>query len=770
LGAPAQLSAVDSRFPFDLLSELPTGGNAFSVLETMQAEATADRFNSGGLNGGGPGGIGSLLGSRRHTRFRVGDVEIGSPTSGAPLLFPEIALWQRVDVSGGLTPVDRNGNGLAISLLPHRPPSKWTGTAEAIASGAPLVAAATATPSPIAQMHQWNRGAIVAGGPIARGAGILFALTSTDSTSIVRSERRLREYARSAFVHLTMVPAAGRELRMLGWVQAGRSADVPQATTQRHVADVTSFHVQSTFEQGPLDDRGVRFFAGYTQQHRHAEDAAASRVVDRLLDGPIPEQLPRNDRTERRWILGTRVSPQDSGSRQRLTLGAEYSASASRELSSGESIVRETVDGIPARVWEFTSPGSESHRHDFTAAAYASDRISLSPALTLDAGVRFELVKGFAEGAATGIAWFTALPRVAVQWEIAAWKSTLFSGYGRSAPQLTHDLLAYGDPAAPVGRVFRWDTAMARGGTLIARVGPGTGADAAFSRIDPQLERPLSDEFVLGLELRTGRASRVRVAGVTRRETSSLQVVNVGVPASGYRLFSVADVNADLVGASDDQQLPVYERLPETFGADRYLLTNPTRDAAVMGAIVISAQVETPRLFFLLGATAAAVVGEGGNRGYRADENDLAVIGELFSNPNASTYARGRLFTDRAYTVKWTTVYRFDREIRVGVIVRYQDGQPFSRIVVVPGLSQGAEAIQAFANGRSRFAFTGTLDLRVQKGLRIGRARLDVLLDVYNVLNMQKEVEENVVTGPDFRTSTAVQPPRALHLGARVKF
>ena len=115
-------------------------------------------------------------------------------------------------------------------------------------------------------------------------------------------------------------------------------------------------------------------------------------------------------------------------------------------------------------------------------------------------------------------------------------------------------------------------------------------------------------------------------------------------------------------------------------------------------------------------------------------------------------------------------LYRLPADIRVGAIARYQDGQPFSRMVVVPGLNQGAEAIQAFANGRSRFAFTGTLDVRLQKGFTAGALRVDAILDAYNLLNMTKEVEEYVVTGPRFRETTAIQPPRAMHLGLRIVF
>jgi len=176
------------------------------------------------------------------------------------------------------------------------------------------------------------------------------------------------------------------------------------------------------------------------------------------------------------------------------------------------------------------------------------------------------------------------------------------------------------------------------------------------------------------------------------------------------------------------------------------------------------------RLFLLFAATASAAEGSGGNPGYGPLENDQDVPGALFVNPNSNSYARGRLFSDRAFTIKWTTVYRFPHDVTAGAIARYQDGQPFSRIVVVSGPYQGVEGIQAYPNGGSRFTFTGTLDLRVQKGFRFDRGRVDAFLDAYNLFTRNNEVEEYVVSGSLFRTPTAIQPPASVHVGVRVSF
>ena len=87
-----------------------------------------------------------------------------------------------------------------------------------------------------------------------------------------------------------------------------------------------------------------------------------------------------------------------------------------------------------------------------------------------------------------------------------------------------------------------------------------------------------------------------------------------------------------------------------------------------------------------------------------------------------------------------------------------------------PGLNQGPEAVRAFDNGGTRFKFTLTLDARLQKGIQVGGSRLDVLLDGYNLLNKEDEIEESQVDGSTWRQITAVQPPRALRAGVRVTF
>jgi hypothetical protein len=724
----------------------------------MHAEITSDRFNSGGLNISAPSRAGGFLASWGQTRYRLGRIDISSTVDGTPLLYPSLTWWHGVEANATLLPVDTLAPGLAVALTPHGSHTSWSGVVDGFFSGGRLAGPSrSSAPLPVATLEGFARGSGIVSGPLSDrvrlAVGAEWARSSVDTSEIDLQRQRLA----SVFNHVVFTPSIGREIRVLSIVQraSGGNAAHAQASVESRRSDARWWHV---YAAGAYAERNRR--------QRHAPDA----VVERLAEGPVPFVIADRQRSERQWTAGAGVSPQ-RGRRHELSFGAELSHAHVEEPPLSAQMIWETVDGQPARRWMYAPTDRASVRSTLGASAFTRARMLLSPRWRLDAAVRIEHVSGRAKGAVAGISWTNASPAVHVHGELGTNLDLRFMvGVRRTPHRLLSQLLTVADPASPTADVYRWEPLSPADAPLVARVGPGARTDARFSAIDPQLRRPQTGEFVMGLESRPRQSLRLSVTGVARRQSGTVQLANIGVTPSSYRSFAIADANADLVKPEDDQQLIVYERLPSSFGQDRYLLTNSSLEAAAMGAVVIAAVIATDRLSVSLGATAAASVGDGGSRGFRVFENDPDVLGEVLANPNASTNSRGRLFSDRAYTIKSSIGYRLPADVTMGIVARYQDGQPFTRLVVVPGLSQGVEAVQAFPRGRSRFAFTGTLDVRLQKGIRLGGNRLDVIVDVYNVPNMRKEMEEYVVTGPRFRESVAVQPPRSIHFGVRASF
>ena len=780
--ARAQTSAPDDHPPlgaslsFRMLRDLPASNNLFSLLETVEPDVTSDRFYGGGLNTGRTARVGAFLNSWTQTQYRVGDVNITAPDgSGSPFLFPTLPLWSRVDVAAGVMPAGSGAPGLGVTFEPLQPGAAWTRVVDASVTGSGLVASpSTGAPAAaIETLTSWRHGGFLASGPVTPRLGLVTAIEWNESSQVERAgATQASGRAASAFANVVFTPNGRDEIRTVGWFQHAQAPFVPVLTAAPSTAtdEQTFTHLQSTWQRA---EQGLlwRLFGAYSQRTSTRTPASSTLTtpVERLTDGPIPLLANSGDRSDSLWSVGLRAAPSGpplGGVTHALHFGADLSGGSSR-VGPFSGSIGELVDGARARMWTFTNPGIDARRHETAFSAFVADRIQAGRRLTAEIGLSYDGVRGSAESATQGISWNTLLPNASIWWAATgSGRTWIFAAYRRAADMLTLDTLAFGDPAAPTGTMSAWT---AQGvGPLVARVGPGTGGNPAFSAIDPALSRPTTDELTVGAEYRPSQAMRFRLAGIIKRQNNRIDLVNTGVPASSYSVSTIVDGRPAADGGN--VLLPVYNRLPSSFGHDQYLLTNPSKDADTFEGVVLSSEITRDRWALLFGATASQTAGLAANRGFHVEENDPAVAGEVFADPNAGNEARGRLFFDRAFTIKVASVRQFAHDVSLGIIARYQDGQPFSRVTIVPDLNQGTDFVRAYPAGDARFSFTGTLDLRVQKGFAAGSARIDAFLDAYNLFNLGYEVEERVVTGSGFRTITAIQPPMAVHLGVRVTF
>jgi hypothetical protein len=138
----------------------------------------------------------------------------------------------------------------------------------------------------------------------------------------------------------------------------------------------------------------------------------------------------------------------------------------------------------------------------------------------------------------------------------------------------------------------------------VARAGPGSAGDGLVV-VDPGLKPPRTRELVAGVEAAPG-GWRLRLTAVDRRERNLLETVNVGAPSSSYDVSYIPDPSGDIAGPQDDQLLPVYDRRPETFGQDRYVLTNPADHTSLHQLVVFRVEKAFgARAMAALGATAS---------------------------------------------------------------------------------------------------------------------------------------------------------------------
>ena len=780
---PATHPKLGSTFTVPVLADLPTGGSLYSILDTMPAEVISDRIDTGGLFTGESARVGSHGSSWTQTMFRLGDVDITNPDgSGTPMLVPGLLAWNQVEITTGLMPIEVNAPGMAVSLTPRMPSASWMGTVQFMGAGPSLLARqANTIPPAIAHQQSWYDGSVLVSGPLVPNrVGIVFAGSFTSSTRLEREPSTLLDaQAVSMFTHVVVTPNPSDSVRVVAWADRNAFPYANRIAFAQPLASETAdaAHGQVTWERRMTNAAVAAVFGSFGRRRQtNTLQPSSILVVERLRDGPVPELINPMNGSTRTWSLGARMASAPLAFFNRphaLRGGAVWSAGDVTARSTFSGRIGELVAGVPARIWQYSSSGAESTWANTLLAVYVADTFQIHPRLTLDAGIRFEALHGSADGSASRIAWQNWLPRGSLRWELTSYaKIAAVAGFARYGDRLPLETFAYGDPKAPVASIYRWnatgdDPELRSAGPLVARVGPGTGGDDGFSAIDSNIVRPYMDEFIAGFESRPRAGTVIRLAGLARREKRVLGVLDVGAPESAYAVTLMTDPGEDHAAG---QLLPVYNRLPSTFGSDRYFLTNPPDNEATFVGLELTMQATFDRFFLLAGATAGRSEGLSANVGFRANENDHGVLGEVFVDPNSRTYAQGRVFSERGYTIKAAGVWTLPWDVRLGYAARYQDGQHFARVVIVPDLNQGTAQIRAFRNGKTRFTFTATLDGRLQKSFTVGRQRLAILFDAYNILNKATEVEEFSVTGPESRLTSAVQPPRAVHLGLRLTF
>jgi hypothetical protein len=787
-----------------LLRDLPSSGTVWSTLETVEPMAIVDRIDGAGLYAAEPGRFALRGSSWTQNAFVLDGLDLTDPViGGTPLVLPDVVALDSFAVTSALGSQAQAGPGATVTLRERSPSSSWAGTVEANGLGSALQSAPTDSPPPVARFGSRAEGSAVAAGPL--GEPTLRLVVAGHFVRARRFERDdeapLDSRLASGLAALTWHPDDADVLRLTALGQAVRRplssrALFPGEARQESVAGLASV---VRWEHTGARATASAFAGLVSARARDEQDGRDSATpVERLLDGPVPSLVLPDESRRSSASLGATITWRETALgavSHAPRLGFSLRGAWSSEAAGPGGPIAETVDGVAARVWEYAPPGPDSRRHLLDLAAWAGDRLAWGSRLAVDVGLRLERTTGSAEGARVGVAWTTLLPRLSARLRLVdAGRITLFGGWGESRQRLLLDHLAFGDPGAPRADVFRWVDANGDGayapderGALVARVGPGD-ADGSLATIDTGLRPPMTREAVAGLSARVGGVA-LQLTAVDRHESDLLESVDVGAPASAYAVLYLPDPGSDIVGAGDDQLLPVFDRQPASFGQDRYVLTNPGSHTGRHQSLEVRAEKAVGRLAFLAGATASRTEVQGGNRGFRVDENDQGVVGELFDDPNADTYARGRGFFDRAFTIKAAAAWRAPGGWRLGVVARYQDGQPFARVVVVQGLAQGPEAVSATTRGQTwgrtngtdpagrtlsadghRFTYTLTLDARLEKRVPIGGARLGLIVEAFNVLGTRHEVEEDPVWGTSFRDPTALQPPRVLRLGARVDF
>jgi hypothetical protein len=751
--------AVFGRCSFtgEELERLPHGGHIGSVLETLDPVAVTDRIDVGGIESASFALWGARGSSWSQNRVRLDGGDVTDPEGGRPLFYPQLEALEEISLATGARAAVAAAPGAELILTTRPAPMDFSGSALFRYAGRPLqsrnlndrLVDLGVEPR---ELSSFPQGRLEVGGRHLYGSLYGFKLSSRvphfpplTEASLLSGTVKLQ---RGRFALLSL-------FQQLDQFHYGAAPRVAPAAT---LAARQGFQVAQARWTEPA------FRIGFSL-------ARASLTAPYSGGGTPRRDLARGEQADapfffgerRRTRVGLRADAERSFGRHRLLFGAEWSRGA---LDDSESVPgglqRLFVDGEPHAVAVFTGPGK---------ANLAIHRLDLHLEHAFNVGGRLHAVPGihFDASRSKAIDWASVSPAISAElWLDEGGKTRIHGSFGRYAHALHSGwVAAAGGGLSSV--LYRWldsnkDGQFSAGelGAVLSRQGP------AFSSIDPELPRPVTDELAVGISRRFD-FGRLRVSGYHRREKNLLETVNVGVGKESYVPVLLDDVGIDgVAGTADDVRLRLFNQIAQ-FGEDRFLLTHPAGLDSFSQGVELAFLLQEGPITFSLSGRAYRDVGSAGP-GNGAADNDAGRPGALFDDPNASANARGRLFFDRAFTAKSVFTFEAPRGFWIAGVTRYWDGQPFARFIELPHLGQGFTVVNAFPRGRLRYTYNLTLDLRIQRELRVGRIALTASLDVFNALNQALETEENARSGERFRETVAIQPARTLRGELRWRF
>ena len=471
-------------------------------------------------------------------------------------------------------------------------------------------------------------------------------------------------------------------------------------------------------------------------------------------------------------------------------LGVDHQWKIGGQLERGEShgpsliptgVRYEDRSGAPFR--SISSEPSHSGGLFITAAAFATDAVTLGDRLTINAGVRFDHSRAISQdlraldpegretdrivhGLGSLYTWNVLSPRMGLTTKLTADGRTILRGsYGRFySGVLTGEFSSFHPGVTPI-TTRRFEPETADYTRLESTV------DSKNLLLDRHIRAPHTDEYSIGVDREVGRRLAVAIAYIHKDGSDFIGWTDVGgqYSESARRL-------------ADGRSVPTFQLLNST--ADRrFLLSNPAGYSLDYNGLVMAIDKRRADGWQAFGSytysRASGLQASSGTGAAGAQSSSVALPNMPFGrDPNDLTYAKGRLPNDRPHMFRVMGSVQLPR---IGFLVagnlQYFSGKPWAATAQINLLQNSVQRVQLEPRGSRRLSSQTLLDFRLSRPILFGRSgRLELLLDVLNLLNDTAEeglvtdvlVTDALAVNADFGKPNVFMDPRRAMLGLRL--
>ena len=463
---------------------------------------------------------------------------------------------------------------------------------------------------------------------------------------------------------------------------------------------------------------------------------------------------------------------------------------------NGEDYVQLLRGGQPYRIRLFRTPITTS-QNITRRVGFFQDQWTMGERLTVNAGVRYEQTEGWnGEQSMGGGRWFplTEFPERRDQINTTTWAPRIGFAYSLDESKRTALKASYGRyydsilvtnvPNNVSGGTSEYDWIDANGDRKFQDGEQGT-IRTTFPAItppnlDPNLRNPYVDAVNVGIERQLSDTLGVSVTGMWWKQGDILARTDLAKPKSAYNPVTVTnplDGSPMTVYALD----PAFQTVPS-----RIFLTNPPElKRRYKGIELVAHRRMANRWAFQGSLTVQSSEGNVGN------SFGSTTGGAVYSNPNLLINGDGPLDLDSRFQLKLAGSYTAPHGLLLSVFYTGMSGYPIHPSDIFPDdpamgaytlrfskADNPAIVVEPFvqvagvARGTYRQDFRNQVNLRAQKDVNVGKVKLSLSADVFNLLNINTvtAVQTLKVNLANFLKPALIENPRALRLGARVEF
>lgn len=818
---------VSTNLNSDALQKIPTARDVWAILQTMAPQVVLDREDVGGSEGGLQAVFSTHGSSWHQNTYAMNGADVTDPAAtGATDFYFDYDSFEEAQISTAQHSAEVGTPGVYFNLIPKRGTDTFHG-------GLAYYFENSGTVSDNISDELRAKG-ITGGG----GVNLFSDATAQLGGPLIKDKLRFFSSFRDWRIHRDVLNFPKSEnTDLFSWlVNTSFQFDSKNridalVTRQTYLKPNRNAGGQVPPESTWVEDDVFRIYQGTYTSQITSNALLDARVAYVNIDFPLSVQpgVTKPNTTELSTGIQSGAASLDLDQfRSRFAAGANFSYFKNQLLGANHAFkvgyqfyrgfTEETdkavddvnltlLNGESSTVLQYNTPVVVKNL--FTGSVLFGQDSITKDKVTLNLGLRFEHTNGqlpaqsSPAGRFTGprnfpqqdvISWNNLAPRLGLVYDVTGdHKTALKAGYGRYHHAISTGMINPPNQNGLGGRGFSW---LDRNGDRLFQ--PGEEGDLLFAfggsitSVDPNLERPRTDEFTLGFERELPYGIKLSVNGIYRKGKNFLAITEVGFPQTpaSYIQTTGLDPGADGVsGSGDDQRVTIYNLRPELAGQNKLLVANPADFGSKYKGVEITLQRRFSNhwqglLTYALSradlSTAATAISQ-----YGGEEEGAGGIGfsagvtNPFQDINAKTNnLSGPSFYDRTHIIKLNGSYEIPKwGVTIAGVYKLQTGTPFGRLVTISqdvngvALNQGPVTFFAESRDNRRFDTIHVLDLRLSKFFTFQqRHRVEAIVDFFNLFNVATVTNLNPNTGSQLSNPLAILGPRAIRFGARYQF